>query len=397
MERDRWQVPDLDDDRRVIGGVAAGIAREVDVDPLLVRVGFALLAFTSAFGVVLYAATWGYLAWRRSQGLEPRRPPQPKGETPAHRVTGVVAITVGLAIVAASSGPPVSWNIWLPLTVAALGAAIAWQRGQPADEGGDLVRVGLGIGLAVLGSASLAFLNVDLGAAMALAAALVIAGLGVALLVGPWAVQTIRTLTAERAARIRESERAEVAAHLHDSVLQTLALIQRSAEDPAETVRLARRQERELRQWLFAKAPAAGSLRDGLAGIVDEVEAAHGVAVEAVVVGDAEPDDAVVALLGAAREAVVNAARHSGAAQIDVYAEARPDAIEIFVRDAGAGFDPARVGPDRHGLRESVVGRVERAGGSVVVTSAVGQGTEVEMRVRRPASKQPADTAGVDA
>ena len=185
------------------------------------------------------------------------------------------------------------------------------------------------------------------------------------------------SLAEERAARARALERAETAAHLHDSVLQTLALVQRRASDPAAVAALARSQERALRTWLDGGSPSAATFKAALAAVVDEVEAAHAVRVGAVVVGDAPLTEPLSAVVAAAGEALRNAARHAGVTDIDVYAEVGGDAVEVFVRDRGAGFDPDAVGADRRGVRESIVGRLARHGGRAEVRSTPGTGTEV--------------------
>lgn len=222
--------------------------------------------------------------------------------------------------------------------------------------------------------------------------AALLCGLGVAALSAPWWWRLISDLDAERQARARSDERAEVAAHIHDSVLQTLALIQRNADDPQMMLNLARRQERELRNWLDPDRMSrqGRSLRGQLDAMASEVEELHGTAVEMVVVGDVLIDAAIEAIVGAAREAVVNAAKHSGTAQIDVYAEVQPDQIEIFVRDAGGGFDPAAIGSDRRGVRFSIEDRMSRAGGRAVILSSLGEGTEVELLLPRSVTPEPA-------
>jgi signal transduction histidine kinase len=190
----------------------------------------------------------------------------------------------------------------------------------------------------------------------------------------------------ERQERIRSDERAEVAAHLHDSVLQTLALVQRRADDPREVVRLARMQERELRTWLLTggETPDAtnGSVGAALDALAAEVETEHGVPVEVVRVRDC-PATGLQPLLLAAREAIVNAVRHSGAGSVSVYLEVEPQRVSIFVRDRGQGFDPADVADDRRGISGSIVDRLARAGGSGEVRSTRGEGTEVEMTLPR--------------
>lgn len=211
------------------------------------------------------------------------------------------------------------------------------------------------------------------------AAAIVATTLG--LLVAPWFVRLGGSLATERAARIREQERAEVAAHLHDSVLQTLALIQKRAEEPREVAALARRQERELRHWLLERPNGGGaeSLRTALERAAAEVEELHGVPIEAVVVGDERLDGHLEALVGAAREAMTNAAKFAGSDHIDLYAEVGAERAEVFVRDRGVGFRPDAIPEDRRGVRDSIVGRVERHRGRACIRSAPGEGTEVEL------------------
>ena len=198
-----------------------------------------------------------------------------------------------------------------------------------------------------------------------LASATGIAVVGVALILGPWITKLLGDLAAERRERVRSQERADVAAHLHDSVLQTLALLQKNADDPAAVATLARRQERDLRAWLYGDEDQHGdSLVAALRAAAAEVEEAHHVTVEVVGVGDAALDADVAALARAAREAMVNAAKHAGVGRVDVYAECDGRTVEVFVRDRGAGFDPEQVAEDRLGVRGSIVGRVERHGGT---------------------------------
>jgi signal transduction histidine kinase len=215
------------------------------------------------------------------------------------------------------------------------------------------------------------------------------------LLLGPWWLRIARDLVLERQARARAEERSDIAARVHDSVLQTLALIQRRADDPQAVVQLARAQERELRSWLFeGRAPGdavASSFAEGVRQIQREVEARHGVPVEVVTVGDCPLDPGLSALLAAAREATVNAAKWSGAAVISVYAEVEADKVSVAVRDRGAGFDPAAVPSDRKGVAESIRGRMSRHGGTATVQSAPGEGTKVTLEMDRAA--QPAGPA----
>jgi signal transduction histidine kinase len=214
-----------------------------------------------------------------------------------------------------------------------------------------------------------------------------VVSVGLALVSGPWWMKMVRDLNAERSARIREQERAEVAAHVHDSVLHTLTLIQRHVDNPREVARLARAQERELRGWLYRpRTDPAATVTSEVERVAAEVEDAHGVAIEVVVVGDAPLDESLSALLHATREALVNAAKYARDSPISVYAEVEPGQVTIFVRDRGPGFDPTTVPEDRLGLRQSVVGRMQRHGGLATVRSADGEGTEVQLEMPRSPS-----------
>ena len=226
-----------------------------------------------------------------------------------------------------------------------------------------------------------------LAAATDVALAALVVAIAFGVIFAPWFVRLAKSLTAERAERIRSQERAEVAAHLHDSVLQTLALVQKRAGNPREVAALARRQERELRTWLSG-APAHGAgerwLAAELESAAQEVEEAHGVPIDVVAVGDAELDADGEALVAAAREAMLNAAKFAGAdAPVAVYAEATGGRLQVFVRDRGPGFDPSAVPADRRGVRESILGRMERHGGRAAIHASPGGGTEVELVLDR--------------
>jgi signal transduction histidine kinase len=233
--------------------------------------------------------------------------------------------------------------------------------------------------------------NLDLGQVQFGLLAVLATLAGVAVLTVPWWVRLVRDLGEERRERIRESERAEIAAHLHDSVLQTLALIQRQSDSPREVLRLARGQERELRTWLYGARgyrrggapddPTLGAgLTEALATAAAEVEDTYALTVRPVVVGgDRLLDDGLRALVLAAREAMVNAAKHAGVDEVSVFVEVEPDEVNVFVRDRGAGFDPGAVPDDRHGLADSVRGRMERHGGTVRLRTRPGEGTEVHL------------------
>ncbi len=370
---------------RALGGVAAGLADHLGIPVVWVRAAFAVLAVAGGSGVVLYAAYWLVLP----QGTDE------SGRSLDDRAWGqlvaLVAVAIGLFLLLGRLALPPP--VLVPLAVIGAGAALVWRQADDAlrarwwasastRRGGPLPAL-LGAALVAAGLAGFLAARGELQAAReGLLSTVVVVG-GLALLLAPWATRTLSELQAERYERVRAQERAELAAQVHDSVLQTLALVQVHANDPREVQRLARSQERALRSWLYR--PATGPvamlstvLEQGAA----EVEEAHGVPVEVVHVGDVPHADAVVALAAGAREAVVNAAKHSGAEQVQVYAEVDDGAATVFVRDRGRGFDPAAVPSDRYGLAQSVVGRVERAGGTVAVRSAPGEGTEVRMTVQ---------------
>jgi signal transduction histidine kinase len=247
--------------------------------------------------------------------------------------------------------------------------------------GGLLLVAGLGAFLTAGGGVPMTALGPVLGAITVTAA-------GLGLLLGPWGWRLARQLSEERVARARSQERAEVAAHLHDSVLQTLALIQRS-EDPREAATLARTQERDLRAWLYGTGPVAGTLRAAVEDAAAGVETRHRIPVDVVVVGDAQLDARLHALVLAATEAMHNAARHSGADRVSVYVEVEDAAVTAYVTDQGKGFDPAHVPPGRLGIAESIRGRMARQGGEATVTTEPGEGTEVALRLPRPGGPRP--------
>ncbi len=244
-------------------------------------------------------------------------------------------------------------------------------------------RTGVGIALVILAG----FVFLQATDALSAARDVILAVIAVVVVLGaifaPWVLRLFRSLTEERAQRIRSQERAEMAAHLHDSVLQTLALVQRRSTDPQEVAALARRQERELRAWL-SERPAPGkaaALAPALEAAAAEVEERHGVPVEVVVVGERELDSNLEALVAAAREAMTNAAKFGAGSPVDVYAESNSDTVHVYVRDRGPGFDPGALPPDRHGVRESIVGRMERHGGRARIASDPETGTEVELEL----------------
>jgi signal transduction histidine kinase len=379
---------------RVIGGVAAGIGHHLGIQPIAVRAAFVVLTAAFGFGLVVYLLTW-LLAPQEALENGAATPTTHPVRPSMSQLLGAVLLIGGILLLLAVSGFWFGQALAWPVSLAAVGFAILWARSgedgrsrwpREAIAGARISITRLAIGSVLIVGAMTIFLanSYSLAAAgpMLLAASVAIGGL--ALIAGPWAWRVGRELIEERSSRIRSEARAEMAAHLHDSVLQTLALIQR-APAPREMVSLARTQERELRAWLYGRAPTlAGSrLRDAIDAMAGRVERDQQVKVEAIVVGDIDLDERVVALVGAVGEATLNAARHSGATEVSVYLEVEEEAISAFVRDLGTGFNPASVAADRRGISDSIVGRLERNGGSATITSRPGGGTEVGMRLPR--------------
>ena len=384
---------------RLLGGVAGGIGRHLGVPTNIVRFTFIGLSFAAGFGVVVYLLTWLLAPLEAATaGVEP---PAPRIRMPTRRqVLGIGLVAVGLLVVVSLTGLWFGGEHGWPVVLAAIGFAILWARsGDDAHGPWTLSRLGtvvtgpvslprmlIGSVLVLAGLGVFLAANTSLAAAGNVLLAMIVAIGGAALLAGPWVWSMGRQLVEERSSRARSDARAEMAAHLHDSVLQTLALIQR-AKAPREMASLARTQERELRAWLYGRAPdlAGVRLRDAIDSMAGRIERQHQVSVEAVVVGDAEMDDRLRALVNACAEAVANAARHSGSTAISVYVEVEDETISAFVRDQGAGFDPASVAADRRGIADSIIGRMERRGGSASVNSRPGGGTEVVIHLPRKA------------
>ncbi len=412
---------------RWLGGVASGLAHHLGLPVTWVRLGFVAMVAFGGFGAVLYAGLWLFLPAQRhvtpsSPGLDAATRQGKRGGRPQRRLAdygplvAVGAIAVGiLLMVTFVTGQTLSYG---PLLLAAAGVAVLWWQADEAQrerwrdpssrmgplravigDGGWRAWGRIAIGLLLLVGAITLFSlrSGDLGVALnvGLAAAFGIVGLG--FMVGPWLLRLSSDLSEEREARVRSEERADVAAHLHDSVLQTLALIQRSSGDPVTVSRLARAQERDLRSWLFgAGADEPDTLAAALKAVAAAVEDAFaGVHVEVVCVGDAPVAERDRPLVLATREAITNAAKHSGASTVDVYAEVTPTGVEVFVRDRGTGFDPDLVADDRQGVRSSIVGRMERHDGTASVRSTPGGGTEVRLSLpaHAPAGRATPPTA----
>ena len=370
----------------MLAGVAAGTAAHLRQDPLIVRIAFAVLA-AAGIGVVAYGLLWLTMPIAEP-GAEPAFALSAAARPSRRQIVLLGILGLGVASLVSQFISWSSGSVVLPLALAGAGLAVVWRQ---LDTDRTLALPGVrwvlagGIALATAGVVLLLATTGQLANARNGFAATLVILLGVALVTAPLWRRLLDSRSAERSARIRSEERAAVAAHLHDSVLQTLALIQRHAEEPQAVSRLARSQERELRAWLYDPAVVreGGTWAGLVAGLVTGVEADHALIVDPVVVGDAPVDEALAALGAATREALVNAAKHSGAGAADLYTEVTPARVSVFVRDRGAGFDPAAVPDDRRGLRDSVSGRLARLGGTADVRSAPGEGTEVELVLPR--------------
>ncbi len=387
---------------RVLAGVCGGLAQATGIDVTLVRIAFVLLTLGSGIGILAYALGWLLLPLEgETTSIFTRAVTDQKG------LRLVVAIVPALVVGQLVAGAlhlgylgSFGWPVFL-----AGAAAILIRRNASEDERAWInddvlpmlhtdsgrqgrwslaLRITVGAALGLAGLLALV-LGHPTGAAVRPIAGSLLVVAAIVVVFGPWWLSLVRDLLAERQARALAEERALMAAHVHDSVLQTLALIQRSADDPRHVIRLARAQERELRSWLFDGRPPgtigdeATTLAQGIDLLQRQVESDHGVTVQVVVVGDRPLTDGVRALLDAAREATVNAAKWSGAGQISIYAEVEPTEAMLYVRDRGCGFDPASVPTDRQGIARSIRARMARVGGSAVIRSEAGQGTEVEL------------------
>ena len=381
---------------RVLTGVAGGIGESIGVESLVIRLAFVVLSLAAGLGVALYVLLFLVSA-----------EPDPGTNPHVRRPTMRQAVAVGLIVLAVlvflrELGLWFGDALVIPVVLLTLGSAVLWTRGDEQERErwrraiarlpagsqemvagrGYVVRLAIGAFLLLAGMA--AFFAVG-GVLSNTPLAVVATLLGIGVIVGPWLWALFRQVSEERRARIRSQEREEVAAHLHDSVLQTLALIQRS-DQPREMASLARSQERELRDWLYGGTSAndATLVSTALNEAAAEVERTHRVRIDVVTVGDRRLDDAGGALVLAAREAMTNAAVHSGEDRLSVYLESNPDGVTAFVRDQGRGFDPGAVPADRHGLTDSIRARMARAGGTADVVAAPGRGTEIRLRIPWP-------------
>jgi signal transduction histidine kinase/phage shock protein PspC (stress-responsive transcriptional regulator) len=399
---------------RVLVGVCAGLATHLRVPLAWTRGGFVMATLFGGIGVPVYLLLWvftpaGYLVDPRTgevQGADGGSLGERLGRVdPAWRVliAGAGMLAIGGPLLAGMFGTDLPLTSVLAILAVVGGAVIAWSHldteerrhwlGVPSRgrDRSSLARIIAGAALAVSGSIVLATRGSGPTILWDVLIATVAVLCGLGLVLAPWGIRFWKRLQAEQASRIRETERADIAAHLHDSVLQTLALIQRT-DDPARIAQLARAQERELRTWLYGGGKAAtDSLATAATDVAAEVEELHGVPIDLVVTGDRPLDEGAEALVRALREALLNAVRH-GAPPVTAYVEAGRDRVEAFVRDRGAGFDLDDIPEDRLGVRESILGRMERHGGTAKIRRLEG-GTEVELclPVAAPEAPEPAE------
>ncbi|GAB3247489.1 ATP-binding protein [Arthrobacter pigmenti] len=400
----------------IIAGVCAGLAEHLRVSRFAVRAVMGALTLAGGAGLLLYAWLWVMVPIDEEAAARVGNQPVYGGDPPKGRaasgsgpaaflknirsspprevmslggkeiLAGMALLFAGAVLVAQQFGAAIRWEGVLPVAVVLVGAVLVWMQLDKtrraglvdrtgADQAGGIVRIGAGLVLVIIG----VLVMVSGAGRWELMWSSVLASLavlaGVVLVLAPWGLKFWRDLEAERSGRIRESERSEIAAHLHDSVLQTLALIQNRAGHEQDVTRLARAQERELREWLYQDTGRdPGNLVAMIKAMAAEVEDDYGQAIDVVAVGDAPMTAKHDALVQAAREAMVNAARHAGAAS--VYVEADAGKTDVFVRDRGAGFVIDHIPDDRLGIRESIIGRMQRHGGSAIINSTA-DGTEV--------------------
>jgi signal transduction histidine kinase/phage shock protein PspC (stress-responsive transcriptional regulator) len=411
---------------KVIAGVCMGLAQHLGWPVRLVRIVFLLLIFPTGAGVAAYLFLWALSPQSRGGMTRDGRllvdPANPAAvaaagqagsqagevveesvrERDATRIllVGGVLLAVGLVVVGQNAGINARLGILVPLLVVAVGAVIAWSQLDDAQRGRwlgsesgtrrfSLARLTFGSVLALAGLVIMATRGRSLAAIWDIGAAVLAVLAGIILIAAPWVLRFWSDLRHEQAERARATERADIAAHLHDSVLQTLALIQRKSDDPAAVAQLARAQERELRSWLYAgPSDSDATLAAAVTEAAHEVEDLHGIPIDVVATGDRPLDDGGQALVRAVRESLLNAVRH-GAPPVSLYLEVGPTGVEAFVRDHGPGFELEEVPEDRLGVRQSILGRMARHGGAARVRR-LEQGTEVVLTLPPSAPEAPA-------
>ena len=378
----------------LMGGVCAGIATHLGVNVWLVRAIFVGLLFLNGVGALAYALAIALIPAGNPASSQLAAPTRlaaqlnqlqsKDGRDQAATIfSGVVLLALAAILVAWSRGWLES-NAYLPLLIIGCGAALAWSQAEEVMHTprsmAAIARLVAGLALAVLGVLIWLSDHTDMsGMLIGAFAALVMLSV-VALVLAPLWLGVIRQLSQTQAAQARASERADIAAHLHDSVLQTLTLLRAQADDPQRVAALALSQERELRAWLYGdNHPTNENLRSEVESVSREIEQLYGVPVDSVIVGDTPATTKTRVLTSALREALANAVRH-GKPPISLYVEVSGQEVEAYVRDHGAGFDLETINPDRHGVRDSIIGRMQRHGGSATIRARE-PGTEVCLRL----------------
>jgi signal transduction histidine kinase len=392
-------------DNSILGGVCGGFATRLGIKERNIRVIFALLTLVFGLGILLYMTFWLVLTRSGEEHSIIQQIFQNRRE--AQFVLVAFIATLILIIALQSTGTQTSDGFGWPLLLSAFAAFAVW-RGASSDERnhlsdffdsapviggafsksrkGVLLRIVAGAGLVYFGLNQLNHIGGVWGSAGSALFGTAVLVVGVLVLFAPWWLQNVRELTSERRERVRIEERALMVTHLHDSVLQTLTLIERAAANETDVVRLARNQERELRQWLFSPETMTGASTSfvGLVGAIEhDVENDYGVRVELVTVSDCAPDDRVTALVAAGREAAINAAKWSEATSVSIFTEVEQNSISFFVRDRGVGFDLDAIPADRQGIALSIRQRMSQLGGEAIINTAVGAGTEVQLVMPR--------------
>ena len=388
--------------RAWLGGVAGGIARHLGWSAWVVRGGFIALTFCNLFTVGIYAALWMLMADEPSaeqapgimaashQGMRPAGNDHSVKGSGIGRITAFSMLAVGVLALASRVGWGISSPLFWPALMAAIGIVLVWLQADTPATGRNrwllVLRVIVGMSMLGVGISLLTAAQIGLDQIPVVMSVVALSISGLLVVAAPWFFSYLRKLDIAREEKLIADTRADMAAHLHDSVLQTLALIQRQADDPRQVASLARRQERELRTWLYGDVKAPGTLKAALVEAGGEIEDERGVPIEVICVGDVELDERLHVLVQSAREAMMNAAKHSKAAMIDVYAEvdrdADPATVQVFVRDRGVGFDMARIAADRMGVRGSIIDRMERHGGVATIRTAPGEGTEIRLEMK---------------
>lgn len=380
------RLPQRSQSQRVIAGVCGGIGAAMGINVAVVRIAFVVLTVVW-IGPLLYLLAWLLMPPTGTGSPDaPLRTQRYSPPPPARQAIGLGLMIVGALVLTREIGFAAAGEVVWPVVLLAVGVGVVVWRNEPGTGSAraSILRITAGTMMLAVGIGFLAATRLSVAAVRdgLLSAGLAVGGL--ALIGAPWVTVLLRERREERSRRIRADERAEMAAHLHDSVLQTLALVQRS-DDATAMSALARRQERELRRWLYGEPRHSphDTVRDAVERSAASVEDRHGVVIDVVAVGNAPMDGAAEALVGAAGEAMTNAARWSGCERVDVYVEATDASVEAYVRDRGRGFDRTTVGADCHGIKESIEGRLARVGGTCVIDTAPDAGTEVHLSVTR--------------